>query len=165
MKKNLKKGFTLIELLVVIAIIGILSSVVLVSLNTARQKARDASRKSNMQALTTAISLATDAFNNNVSASEACTGISGWTAAVTPMGCPNFLVPTYVPKLPTDTSANVYTYVTATVPDKTFCLGARLEGPIAPEASFMCGSSGCSATTAGPATFATAWVAANCPTS
>lgn len=48
---NTKRGFTLIELLVVIAIIGILSSVVLASLNTARLKARDTRRVSDIKSI------------------------------------------------------------------------------------------------------------------
>ncbi len=53
--KNIRvsKGFTLIELLVVIAIIGILSAVVLASLNTARTKGNDAAIKSNLGTIRT----------------------------------------------------------------------------------------------------------------
>jgi len=54
---NKQKGFTLIELLVVIAIIGLLSTLAVVSLNSARSKARDARRTSDIRQLQTALEM------------------------------------------------------------------------------------------------------------
>lgn len=56
LKQN-QKGFTLIELLVVIAIIGLLASVVLLALNSARQKSRDAKRLADVRQIASALEL------------------------------------------------------------------------------------------------------------
>ena len=61
MQKIFTRGFTLIELLVVIAIIGILSSIVLASLNSARQKSRDARRVADIKQIQLAMQLYYDA--------------------------------------------------------------------------------------------------------
>ena len=82
-RKESKKGFTLIELLVVIAIIGILASIVLASLNTARRKSRDARRVADIKQIQLALELYFDA------AGEYPDLIGD-------------LAPTYMPSVPTD---------------------------------------------------------------
>src|SRR3990167_3419153 len=67
-----KSGFTLIELLVVIAIIGVLSSIVLASLNSARNKGNDAKTKAQLSGLRAAMELYYDNNGSYGTATSYC---------------------------------------------------------------------------------------------
>jgi type II secretion system protein G len=97
------RGFTLIELLVVIAIIGLLSSIVLASLNQARAKSRDARRLADLKQIQTAMALYYSDNNQYPSPNTACSivGNDMWSS----WGCWTSVLPaTYMSILPKDPS-------------------------------------------------------------
>lgn len=77
MMKSYSRGFTLIELLVVIAIIGILASIVLASLDSARKKGRDARRVADVKQLQLALELYYDQNNQFPTALSTTTLVAG----------------------------------------------------------------------------------------
>ena len=93
MKNFAKKhqGFTLVELLVVIAIIGILSSIVVVSIGPVRQAARDSARKSDISQIFTAQELYNDAnlvYYATDTEDAGIPAIGAYLVAMNDPGCP-----------------------------------------------------------------------------
>ncbi len=95
------KGFTLIELLVVVAIIGILASVVLTSVNSARGKARDSKRKSELKQLSTALEIY---YNVNQAYPIGFCISSYWWNCWGANGEPRLLPADYISTMPQDPS-------------------------------------------------------------
>lgn len=135
------KGFTLIELLVVIAIIGLLSSVVLASLNSARTKARDARRVADIKQMQTALELYYDTNKRYPATASVATD----------------LAPTYIASYPVDPSstARAYAYA-ADTNGTTYCIAADMEGTPPAGGPSSC-PSGASATSVGTGMTADYW--------
>ncbi len=112
-----KSGFTLIELLVVISIIGLLSSIVLTSVNSARVKARDVRRLADVRQIVTTLQFYYD-DNNTFPPTPGCNG--GWCCLGHgdsgrcwnggywgSTALDNALSPKYIPKIPDDPLNNI----------------------------------------------------------
>lgn len=90
-----RKGFTTMELLIVIALIGILATIIILFVNSARAKGRDAQRMSDIEQIRTAIELYI--IDNGVAPDMfAVDKESSWN------NLSALLVPTYIPTLPID---------------------------------------------------------------
>jgi prepilin-type N-terminal cleavage/methylation domain-containing protein len=129
--KKTKKGFTLIELLVVISIIGLLSTLSIVALNTARARSRDARRTSDIKQIQTALEM----FYNDSGFYPATGLVSGGTIATT--GITYMSAIPYAPT-PADgsctTASNTYAYLQTSSGASyvlNYCIGASSGGLVA----------------------------------
>ncbi len=118
MKKT--KGFTLIELLVVIAIIGILATVVLVSLNSARSKSRDTRRVSDLRQISLALEMYASE-NNTYPLSATCTSATFGTMAGT------LVTAGFLPSVPADPAPDATYFYGYGGTKSTYTLKATLE--------------------------------------
>jgi prepilin-type N-terminal cleavage/methylation domain-containing protein len=122
--KKSNRGFTLIELLVVISIISLLASVVLAALNSARSKARDAKRMSDLHQIQLALELyynANGSYPSSFCESVFIASQPGWNTCWL-NGLGNTVSPAYIASLPNDpinsiTTYNWYSYLSNTTPN------------------------------------------------
>lgn len=120
-----KKGFTLIELLVVIAIIGLLSTLAVVALGSAREKARDSKRLSDIKQVQTALELYyTD--QGSYPTESVTLGATG-AVCLDATGFADTCTDAYMGLVPADPGSNAYTYVSD---GTTYTINAALEGEV-----------------------------------
>lgn len=128
--KHKQKGFTLIELLIVIAIIGLLASVVLVSLSNARAKAKDAKRLADVRQYMSALELYYNTNNSYPVQATAQALVPGITTGAGLLATGGFISAFQAAPLPVGgtctVAQNTYTYTSANgaIYSITFCLGA-----------------------------------------
>lgn len=124
MNKN-KQGFTLIELLVVIAIIGMLSTLSILALNSARVRSRDARRISDVRQIQTALEMY---YNDNSDYPSTTTSlVSTYMKAVPtpPTPTDGSFCPTAQPEYTYTRSGTLESNRTYTL---VYCLGATTSG-------------------------------------
>ncbi len=130
---RLKKGFTLIELLVVISIIGMLTALIVVNFNAARERARDVQRKSDLVQIKKSLRMyyndydgypADDGSDNILGCGATGQGLCSWGGTWT-AGSANMV---YMKTIPDDPLApdQRYRYQVRAV-DQDFCLWGELE--------------------------------------
>lgn len=107
MRISTRKGFTLIELLVVIAIIGLLSSVVLASLSSAREKSRDARRMNDLRQIQRAMEFYYDDNGHYPREGDGANGIIGEGAGLDTMLAPYLSA---IPRDPLGPGSGTYNY-------------------------------------------------------
>lgn len=135
----MKKGFTLVELLVVVAIIGLMAGIATVSVNSVRQKGRDARRVADIKQIQNALELHySDAgqypanptggskLGDRTTAGAKSAQVlssSGWEETLT--GATSYM--TGVPKDPSSNGAFVYTYAVDADATKDYTITFQLE--------------------------------------
>lgn len=122
-----KKGFTLIELLIVVAIIGLLSTLAVVALGSARVKARDSKRLADLKQLQTALELYYTDNNSYPPGSGIALGTTQYaclnSTGFTTVGCTS----PYMGVVPSGPNSDTYSYTAAS---STYTITATLEGNV-----------------------------------